>query len=234
MKKILLVLLLCLTVLPLSVKAVDISTYETMNLEQALTEEGIEHNLSNYKENDKQIPIYVFRGKGCPHCQEFLEFLNSIVDEYGKYFRVVSFESWYNLDNNNLMAEVSTFMGQTATGVPYIVIGDKAFRGYSSGYDDAIKKAITDLYNSKDRYDVFEEMSKVEEPLKINYFVIIFSTIVVVVFMGGIVLVYMTKQNVILASKIDALSEKLEKINSKEEKTKEVKQASKTSSKKKN
>ena len=51
--------------------------------------------------------------------------------------------------------------GKSATGVPYIVIGDKAFGGFDKSTDgDAIKSKIKELYESKDRYDVFEEMEK--------------------------------------------------------------------------
>ena len=34
---------------------------------------------SEYTENDKQVTIYLFRGLGCTHCKDFLEFLNSNV-----------------------------------------------------------------------------------------------------------------------------------------------------------
>ena len=60
------------------------------------------------------------------------------------------------------MKEVSTYMGEVAQGVPYIVIGDKVFPGYANSYDEDIKSAIVDLYKTtkKKRYDVFTEMKK--------------------------------------------------------------------------
>ncbi|UKI57698.1 MAG: hypothetical protein L6V81_10410 [Clostridium sp.] len=54
-------------------------------------------------------------------------------------FKLVSFESWYNDENSNLLTEISTFMGEPATGVPYIIIGDKVFGGYTDSYDENIK-----------------------------------------------------------------------------------------------
>ena len=78
------------------VKAFAKEQYKTLNLEETLAEEGIEKKFSNYKETDDQITIYMFRGKGCAYCKKFLEFLNGITEEYGKYFKLVSFESWYN------------------------------------------------------------------------------------------------------------------------------------------
>lgn len=213
MKKVLLIFLLCLTILPFSVNA-ETKKYNTLNLDEALTQENIEHDFSNYKETDKQITIYLFRGNGCHFCQDFLNFLNSIVDEYGKYFKVVSYETWYDRNNYDLMTEVSTFLGQPSTGVPYIIIGDQVFGGYSSNYDDAIKKAITDLYNSKDRYDVFEEMEKAKKEAAkaskpINYSFIIISNLAIVIIALGTILYTNKMQNKSLLSKLNDIEGKL-------------------------
>ena len=125
-KKIIGLLLLLSLIMPFSTLAAT-KKYNTLNLEKALEQEEIEHDLSNYKEDDKQAVIYLFRGKGCGYCRNFLTFLNSIVDEYGKYFKVVSYEVWYDQDNGTLMQEVSDFLGANATGVPFIVIGCYSF-----------------------------------------------------------------------------------------------------------
>lgn len=140
-------------------KSVEAMTH-SLNFEEALKEEGIEYNLGSYKEDDKQAIIYLFRGKGCGYCRRFLTFLNSIVSDYGKYFKVVSYEVWNDSDNKKLMTQVAEFFDKTANGVPFIVIGDKVFEGYASDYDEDIKKAIKDLYDSKDKYDVLVEIEK--------------------------------------------------------------------------
>ena len=57
-------------------------------------------------------------------------------------------------------------MGSAAGGVPYIVIGDKVFPGYADSYNEDIKAAIDELYDSKDRYDVFEEYNKAVDKAK--------------------------------------------------------------------
>lgn len=166
MKKLIGILLgLCFLFIPFVANAetkakIDVSKYNTLNLEKTLAEEEITPEFENYKENDKQITIYLFRGKGCGYCRSFLTFLNGITNEYGKYFKLVSFETWYDKDNNELLSEISNFVGQSAQGVPYIVIGDQIFPGYASSYDEGIKEAITTLYDSDDRYDIFEEYNK--------------------------------------------------------------------------
>ena len=156
MKKILSILLVGLLFVPMLASA----EVTTQNLEEVLTEEGIKHDLKDYKESEDKINIYLFRGNGCGHCKNFITFLYKNIDELGKYFNLVSYEISYNQDNSKLMSEVSKFFGEEATGVPYIVIGDKYFAGFGEGLKEDIKKAIKDLYEEKDRYDVFEEIEK--------------------------------------------------------------------------
>jgi len=155
-----LILLFGVIILPHNINAE--TTYKSLTFKEALAEEQIQEKFTNYKETDDQITIYLFRGKGCGFCRSYLEFMNSITDEYGKYFKIVTYEVWNNQDNSKLLDEVSDYLNQKATGVPYIVIGKKVFAGYANVYDEDIKKTIVDLYNTKkkDRYDVFTEMKK--------------------------------------------------------------------------
>ena len=159
MKKFLLIIMISLLCfIPVSVNAQE-KGYSSLNLDEALTEEGIDHDFSNYQENNDQAIIYLFRGKGCGYCKKFLTFLNSIVDDYGKYFKVVSYEVWYDQENASLLTKVSNYLGTSAEGVPYIVIGDKVFPGYASSYDEDIKDAIKKQYDSKNEYDVMKKIS---------------------------------------------------------------------------
>ena len=118
--------------------------------------------------DDNKINIYLFRGYGCGYCHRFLEFLDSIDNEYGKYYNLVSYEVWYDQANYNLMTDISSFLlskniiDREVGGVPFIIIGNQVFPGYASNYDDSIKKAIKSLYDTKksERYDVFTEYQK--------------------------------------------------------------------------
>ena len=159
-KKILLGLILLVGIVtPFIVKAE--TTYDALTFRQALTEEGITISDNSYKETDDQITIYLFRGKGCGYCRAYLTYMNSILKDYGKYFKMVSFEVWNNENNAKLLTEVSNKMGSAAEGVPYIIIGDKVFPGYAQQYDEQIKEAIKDLYDTKanKRYDIIKEMN---------------------------------------------------------------------------
>lgn len=161
----LLVVVFSFIVLPLGINAEEskyVSDYQTKNLKETLEAEKIEMSYPNYSENDDQITIYMFRGQGCSYCRAFLNFLNSITEEYGKYFKLVSYEVWYDANNATLMNDVSTFMGEPASGVPYIIIGNKVYGGYSNRYDDDMKSTIKAEYekSKSDRYNLFEEFGK--------------------------------------------------------------------------
>lgn len=157
--KLFLVLIIGLILLPTCVNA---KTYNTLTFKEALAEEELEEKFTNYNPSKDAINIYLFRGKGCGYCRAFLEFMNSITSEYGKYFNMVTYEVWNDSANAQLMEEVSNYLDNPAGGVPYIIIGDKVFAGYSTEYDESIKDAITTLYKTKKkaRYDVFTEMKK--------------------------------------------------------------------------
>ena len=76
MKKVFLAILISvLCFIPFSVNAEE-KEYKTLNLDEALKEEAIDHDFSNYKETDDQAIIYLFRGKGCAYCKKFLTYLN--------------------------------------------------------------------------------------------------------------------------------------------------------------
>ena len=150
-------------ILPMNVKAIDLAEYNILNLEQALAAENVEKKFTKYSENDKQATIYLFRGQGCAFCLKFLNFLNDIYEEEGNKFKVISFESWQDDKNAALLKEVAEFNGDDKYGVPYIIIGDEVFPGFTEeAYGDAVKKAINKVYSQDldDRYDIFTAMEE--------------------------------------------------------------------------
>lgn len=165
MKKVVLGIILSLALIPMGVRALeleDLESLNTLNLSEVLAEEEIDADLGDYTEGEDKINIYLFRGKGCSVCRSFVTFLSTIVDDYGDYFNLVSYEVWKDSDNSSLLSEVADFTSIEARGVPYIIIGDNVFDGYSDSLDEDIIAAITELYNSTDRYDIFDSMTNNE------------------------------------------------------------------------
>lgn len=56
------------------------------------------------------------------------------------------------------MDEVAKTLGEEPNGVPYIIIGDKSFTGYSEEMNSQIESQINKVYKQTDRYDVMNNL----------------------------------------------------------------------------
>lgn len=230
-KSLILIILMVMSIISLPSKAlatsIDLSEYTSLTLKQAFDDEDIEYDFSNYQETDDQVTIYLFRGHGCSYCSKFLNYLaDTLLDEYGQYFKVVTYEVWYNSSNSELMQQVADFLGDDANGVPYIVIGDKTFIGFEESMGSEIKGAILDLYNSTDRYDVFEAMasdnttsSSKEAKTTSNTVAIVIWDIIIVLLATVIILCFNRHNKKELEKEILEIKATLKKIQKEQKKT---------------
>ena len=143
MKKIkyLVVLLMTLMVIPFGVFADETST------------EVANDNVS------RAVTVYFFRGDGCSYCAAAEEWFNEIgLQELGKKFIVKDYETWYNQENSELMQKAAEVRNETADGVPYIIIGDQSWAGFSDDYKDEIVSKIEKVYEEdvNERYDIMK------------------------------------------------------------------------------
>ena len=101
------------------------------------TEETTIDNYSSVKletKKDGKVAIYLFRGEGCPHCEDFEIWIESIKKEHGDKFVIEDYEIWYNQENYELMKNVAKTRGENISGVPYIIIGNKSWNGFTESY----------------------------------------------------------------------------------------------------
>ena len=147
---------------------------------------------------DKKINVYLFKGDGCPHCEEALEwFTNELANdsEYSKYYNLVEYEVWYNEDNSKLMNDVAEELGVDASGVPFIVIGDKHMSGFAaSTTPDEIKETIKEQYESKDYQDVVKAVKKGLSVNQKGGSIIPIVIVSVIAIVAVLVLVFFTKE----------------------------------------
>ena len=149
---------------------------------------------------DKKVNVYLFRGEGCPHCEEAIEWFNNTLskdEEYSKYYKFIDYEVWYDQDNSELMDKVAKELGTEASGVPFIVIGDKYFSGFSaSASPDQIKNAIKAAYDNKDYVDIVDSVknnksiNKDEDNNQLLPIIIVSAAAIVIV----IALIFFTKE----------------------------------------
>ena len=104
-------------------------------------------NLVSAKE---KVNVYIFRGDGCPHCENALEFFDGL-EEY---------EVWNDSKNKTLMTKVANKLGETTTSVPYIIIGEKSFTGYDEEIGKSILQEIDSMYESQEIVDVVSSFTK--------------------------------------------------------------------------
>lgn len=190
MKKIkyLVILLIAILIIPFGVFA------------EGEEETNTEENTEEKTEEKKEVPLYFFRGEGCSHCAEAEEWFKSIEEEYGSYFEIKDYETWYNEENQALMERVAEARGESADGVPYIIIGDKSWNGFAEDYKEEIISEIKNVYeqNESDRYDIMKYLPDADEKDKdksgSSDFVALFFILLVI---GGIgFLVYKTRENI--------------------------------------
>ena len=146
-------------------------------------------NARSGETTDNQVNLYFFHGDGCPHCEDASTWFEEIEDEYGKYFNLVSYEVWYNTENSSLMEEVAKVRGETADGVPYIIVGNKSWSGFADQYKEEILDKIKSEYDQDvaERYDVMDYVDSagdVEE--ETNYGKDALILIILVLVVGGI------------------------------------------------
>jgi glutaredoxin len=150
-------------------------------------------DISSYSESDDKINIYVFRGNTCSHCLEAIVYFTSLVPEYGKYFNLITYETWTNTANANLMKQVASVIGDSPSGVPYIVIGDKSFLGYTSAMNDQITTQIMAAYNAEEHYDVMNHLNETSTKNNDSKAIVVIMVIMVIIAGGALIYFVMKK-----------------------------------------
>lgn len=113
-----------------------------------------ENNISYSKE---KINIYLFYGEGCPHCEELKNYLNSLDNKEKSYFNIYTFEVWNNSTNQQFMKDSAKSLNKEVSGVPFLIIGNKTFEGYSESMNIKIKKAIETEYKLNGKNDYYKK-----------------------------------------------------------------------------
>ena len=141
------------------------------------------------EEDDKEVIVYFFRGEGCSHCAEAEAWFESIEEELGSKFKIVDYETWYE-DNANLMTKVAKARGEedTATGVPYIIIGDASWVGFDASYESEMTDKINEMYEQEvsKRYNIMDFLDSDTTDTKNNTGNDILSLVIILLVCGGI------------------------------------------------
>lgn len=110
-------------------------------------------------EENQKVSVYLFKGDGCPHCADAETYFNSLSDEDKNKFDLVEYEVWYDKTNQELMKQVADKLEETVTGVPYMIVGEKSFSGFTDEIGEDIMNAVNEMYESEEKVDIVEELA---------------------------------------------------------------------------
>ena len=137
-----------------------------------------------------EIDLFYFYGDGCPFCTQLEEFFTNLDEEYQSMINIIRFEVWQSEINSNLMRRVANHLGVESQGVPFFVIGEETFNGYSPEMDEDIKRAIREEFESEERYRGVAELinnSDAEESDSIVDSSDLIIALVAIAIIGGVV-----------------------------------------------
>ncbi len=190
-------------------------------------------NLSDYQESQDKVNVYIFRGSTCVYCLKAITYFASKADEYKNYINLKTYEVWGNQDNNNLMSNVGNVLGKEISGVPFIVIGNKSFDGYSEDMNEEIDQTIKNEFNKEKKYDVMDHLDEKKSTSKYNNKKIF--AILGVIFVGIILIIIIFRYVNIRNQKLELQRKKrLEEAKKIEDKVKEGKKKTTTKNSSKN
>lgn len=104
-----------------------------------------------FKTEAKEVNVYVFYGKTCPHCEEALKYLNSVKEEYD--LNIFKYEVWFDTENRQKMDTVSDYLDINVTGVPFVIIDNTPILGYSDRVTDKTYKYHINLASRQNFVD---------------------------------------------------------------------------------
>ena len=130
-------------------------------------------------EEKNLVNIYLFHSNTCPHCQEEIKVLDELQKKYSN-IKVYKYEI-SDYDNYKLLDGVAELYNVNLSGVPFTIIGDKYFIGFSHangkanfiatieyysnyGYIDKVGNYIGDIPSPT--YEINENNPPIEEYIK--------------------------------------------------------------------
>lgn len=88
-----------------------------------------------------EVNIYFFHDNDCSICEQERVYLQALKTDRYPNMRIYSYEV-NDSSNKQLMEQAKKMYGITKTGVPFTVIGDKAFIGFSQGMKGEFQHAV--------------------------------------------------------------------------------------------
>lgn len=84
------------------------------------------------------VNAYFFYGDGCPHCGAEKEFLHDVLQNEYPNLTIYEYEIYNNRENALLLQNIAEQLELKVEGVPFLIIGDESFVGWSNTITPAL------------------------------------------------------------------------------------------------
>ena len=94
----------------------------------------------------EKVNLYLFHSETCMHCQAEIEYLNKLKEEYDN-LKIHLYEVDSHKDNAEKMIKIKEKLNIDSPNVPFTVIGNYYYIGFSDGIGDGIKELVEKYSN---------------------------------------------------------------------------------------
>lgn len=97
----------------------------------------------------EKVNLYLFHSETCTHCQAEIKYLKELEKEYDN-LKVHLYEVDSHKDNAKTMIKIKEKLNIDSPNVPFTVIGNYYYIGFSDGIGDGIKELVEKYSNEKE------------------------------------------------------------------------------------
>lgn len=108
------------------------------------------------------VNIYLFHSNSCPHCKEEIKILDELEDRYDN-IRVYKYEI-SDTKNSMLLSQVSEIYNTKITSVPFTIIGNKTFSGFSTETSKRKFIGAIEYFSNYGYVDKVADLQNLEKP----------------------------------------------------------------------
>jgi thioredoxin-related protein len=102
--------------------------------------------ISNFS-SEGRVCVILFYGATCPHCAQERDFWKNILSnqQFSKNLKLIELEVYYNQTNQKLFLDTAKKfnISENQLGVPFTIIGDKAFLGFAYSQNSGVSSPPT-------------------------------------------------------------------------------------------
>ena len=114
----------------------------------------------------EKVNLYLFHSETCSHCQAEIKYLKELEKEYDN-LKIHLYEVDRNKTNLEKMINVKEKLNIDSPNVPFTVIGNYYYIGFSEGIQDGIKELV-EKYTTQPETDVVKPILEGKEPPKVE------------------------------------------------------------------